>query len=223
MKMIEELERKLGYNFKDKKLLERALTHISVSKREHYETLEFLGDALVNFFVVDLLVEYYPTKREGFLSPLKAYLISEEFFNYLAGKLELHRFIKMKRGRINETVIGDVFEALWAAIYLDTGRDVNFAKELFYQHFRDEIIRAIREGKVKKDFKTLLQEITQRHWRERPSYRLISVEGSQHEKKFVVEAKVKDFRSIGEGKTKKEAEQKAAQRLIEKLREENIE
>jgi len=218
--MLEELQRRLGYTFKDKKLLERALTHISVSKREHYETLEFLGDALVNFFVVDLLVEHYPGKREGFLSPLKAYLISEEFFNHLARKLELHKFIKMKRGKINETIVGDVFEALWAAVYLDSGRDANLTRELFYKHFKDEIIKAIKEGKVKKDFKTLLQEITQKKWKERPAYRLISVEGPQHDKRFLVEASIKDYRTVGEGKTKKEAEQNAARELIRKIEEE---
>ena len=221
--MLKELEEKLGYTFKDKSLLERAITHISYDKRNHYETLEFLGDSLVNFFIVDLLVEHYPKKREGFLSPLKAYLISEEFFNILAEKLNLRKFIRIKRGRINETIIGDVFEALWAAVYLDTGRDANFTRELFYKHFKDEVIKAIKEGRVKIDYKTKLQEITQKHWKERPSYRLISVEGPEHEKKFIVEASIREFRTLGEGKTKKEAEQKAAQEMIKKLSEENIE
>ncbi|GAB6065738.1 ribonuclease III [Aquifex pyrophilus] len=221
--MLEELERKLGYTFKDRTLLEKALTHISVSRREHYETLEFLGDALVNFFIVDLLVQLYPQKREGYLSPLKAYLISEEFFNQLARKLELEKFIKIKRGKINETVIGDVFEAIWAAVYIDSGRDANFTRELFYKHFREEILKAIKEGRTRKNFKSILQEITQKHWKVRPSYRLISVEGPSHEKKFIVEASVKDFRSIGEGRTKKEAEQEAAKNLIEVLKEANIE
>ena len=221
--MLKELEEKLGYTFKDKSLLERAVTHISYDKKNHYETLEFLGDSLVNFFIVDLLVEHYPKKREGFLSPLKAYLISEEFFNILAEKLNLRKFIRIKRGKVNETIIGDVFEALWAAVYLDSGRDANFTRELFYKHFKEEVIKAIREGRVKIDYKTKLQEITQKHWKERPSYRLISVEGPEHEKRFIVEASIKDYRTLGEGKTKKEAEQKAAQEMIKKLSEENIE
>ena len=221
--MLKELEEKLGYTFKDKSLLERAVTHISYDKKNHYETLEFLGDSLVNFFIVDLLVEHYPKKREGFLSPLKAYLISEEFFNILAEKLNLRKFIRIKRGKVNETIIGDVFEALWAAVYLDSGRDANFTRELFYKHFKEEVIKAIREGRVKIDYKTKLQEITQKHWKERPSYRLISVEGPEHEKKFIVEASIREYRTLGEGKTKKEAEQKAAQEMIKKLSEENIE
>ncbi len=221
--MLKELEEKLGYTFKDKSLLERAVTHISYDKKNHYETLEFLGDSLVNFFIVDLLVEHYPKKREGFLSPLKAYLISEEFFNILAEKLNLRKFIRIKRGKVNETIIGDVFEALWAAVYLDSGRDTNFTRELFYKHFKEEVIKAIKEGRVKIDYKTKLQEITQKHWKERPSYRLISVEGPEHEKRFIVEASIKDYRTLGEGKTKKEAEQKAAQEMIKKLSEENIE
>ncbi|WP_461829700.1 putative dsRNA-binding protein, partial [Aquifex sp.] len=83
--------------------------------------------------------------------------------------------------------------------------------------------KAIKEGRVKIDYKTKLQEITQKHWKERPSYRLISVEGPEHEKKFIVEASIREFRTLGEGKTKKEAEQKAAQEMIKKLSEENIE
>nr|2EZ6_A Chain A, Ribonuclease III [Aquifex aeolicus]2EZ6_B Chain B, Ribonuclease III [Aquifex aeolicus] len=219
MKMLEQLEKKLGYTFKDKSLLEKALTHVSYSKKEHYETLEFLGNALVNFFIVDLLVQYSPNKREGFLSPLKAYLISEEFFNLLAQKLELHKFIRIKRGKINETIIGDVFEALWAAVYIDSGRDANFTRELFYKLFKEDILSAIKEGRVKKDYKTILQEITQKRWKERPEYRLISVEGPHHKKKFIVEAKIKEYRTLGEGKSKKEAEQRAAEELIKLLEE----
>ncbi len=221
--MLKELEEKLGYTFKDKSLLERAITHISYDRRNHYETLEFLGDSLVNFFIVDLLVEHYPKKREGFLSPLKAYLISEEFFNILAEKLNLRKFIRIKRGKVSEAIVGDVFEAVWAAVYLDSGRDANFTRELFYKHFKEEIIRAIMEGRVKIDYKTKLQEITQKHWRERPSYRLISVEGPEHEKRFIVEASIRDFRTLGKGRTKKEAEQEAAREMIKKLSEENIE
>jgi len=217
--MLEELEKKLGYSFKDKELLKRALTHVSYEKRKHYETLEFLGDALVNFFVVDLLVELYPDRREGFLSPLKAYLISEEFFNQLARKLELHKFVRIKRGKVNETIVGDAFEALWAAVYLDSGRDANFTRDLFYKHFKEDILK-LKEGKAGKDYKSRLQEITQKAWKERPRYRLLSVEGPEHEKKFIVEVDIKDYRAVGEGKTKKEAEQRAAEAMIKKLEEE---
>ena len=221
--MLEELERKLGYSFKDKKLLEQAITHISYGKKYHYETLEFLGDSLVNFFIVDLLVEYFPKKREGFLSPLKAYLISEEFFNELAKKFELHKYIRIKRGKVSETIIGDVFEAVWAAIYIDCGRDANFTRELFYKHFKEKIITAIKEGRVKIDYKTKLQEITQKHWKEKPAYRLISVEGPDHAKRFIVEASIREFKAIGEGRTKKEAEQQAAKALMEILKEKDYE
>ncbi|NPB07039.1 MAG: ribonuclease III [Aquificae bacterium] len=218
--MLEELEKKLGYSFKDKELLRRALTHVSAEKRKHYETLEFLGDALVNFFVVDLLVGLYPDKREGFLSARKGFLISEKFFNELARKLELPKFIRIKRGRVNETIVGDVFEALWAAVYLDSGRDADFTRELFYRHFKDDILRALKEGRADKDFKTRLQEITQRRWKERPQYRVVSVEGPEHEKRFVVEVDVKGKKAFGEGRTKKEAEQRAAEAMIKKLEEE---
>ena len=218
--MFEEVERRLGYTFKNKDLLRQAFTHISYARDKglsHYETLEFLGDALLNFLIVDLLVEEFPDKREGTLASMKAYLISEEFFCELAKELDLVPHILISRGRKNSSIIGDVFEALWAAIYLDSGRDSILVRELFRKLFRDKIVTAVKEKKIKKDYKTLLQEITQKKWKERPTYRIISVEGPDHARIFTVEGSIKNYSAIGRGKSKKEAEQNAAKKLVEEL------
>ena len=218
--MYEELEKRLGYTFKNRELLKQALTHVSYAKdrgTRHYETLEFLGDALLNFLIVDLLVEEFPDKREGTLASLKAYLISEDFFNELARDLDLVPYILISRGKKNVSIIGDVFEALWAAIYLDSGKDTNLVRELFRNIFKEKIINVIKTRKIKRDYKTMLQEITQKRWKERPEYRVVSVEGPEHAKVFTVEGSIKGYRALGRGRSKKEAEQEAAKILVKEL------
>ncbi len=218
--MYEELEARLGYSFKDKNLIKQALTHVSYAKDHgigHYETLEFLGDALLNFLIVDMLVEEFPGKREGVLASLKAYLISEDFFYELAQDLDLARYILMSRGKKNVSIIGDVFEAVWAAVYIDSGRDTELVREIFSRLYREKILEIIRSRRIKRDYKTMLQEITQKRWKERPVYRVISVEGPEHAKIFTVEGSIREISAVGRGRSKKEAEQEAAKRLVEKL------
>lgn len=226
---MDSLEKKLSYSFKDKNLLKSALTHISYLKSyktnnfSHYEILEFLGDALVNLFIVDILVESFPNKREGDLSPVKSFLVSEEFLSSLAKYLELDKHILISKGeeikgsRQNNSILCDVFEAIWAAIYIDSGRDLNLLKELFNKAFKDEILKIIKENRVKQDYKTILQEITQKKYRERPIYSLQKVEGPQHDKQFYVECSFKEAKSYGKGKSKKEAEQQAAKEMLKNL------
>jgi len=218
--MYEELEAKINYSFRDKALLKQAFTHVSYAREKglpHYETLEFLGDALLNFLIVDILVEAFPDKREGALASLKAYLISEEFFNELAQDLGLSDLILISRSKKNVSIIGDVFEALWAAIYVDSGRDCNTVRRLFNDLFRKRILETVKNHRVRKDYKTMLQEITQKRWRERPHYRVISVEGPEHAKIFTVESSIRGMSAIGKGRSKKEAEQEAARKLFEIL------
>lgn len=217
--MFEEVENRIGYTFKNKDLLKQAFTHISYARNAgvpHYETLEFLGDALLNFLIVDLLALSFREEREGVLASLKAYLISEEFFYELAQELGLPDHILISRGK-NASIIADVFEALWAAVYVDSGRDCNLVKELFRKLFKDRILETTRSRKVKKDYKTLLQEITQKRWKERPLYNVISVEGPEHARIFTVEGSIRGISAVGKGKSKKEAEQEAAKKLLEKL------
>lgn len=220
------LEDKLGYTFKDKNLLEQALTHKSYATEKRvksYETLEFLGDALINLFVVDILISEFTQAKEGELAPMKAFFVSEEFLSSLAQDLQLETYLLVsgKKGKfkINTSILGDVFEALWGTIYMDTGKDLNFTKRLFEKLYKDKVISMARSQDYKRDYKTILQEITQKKWKERPVYRIVSVGGPQHSRIFEVECSVKNFRTVAVGSNKKEAEQLSAKRLLEILQE----
>ena len=223
---IKELEKRIKYCFKNPHLLEMALTHISHSKENklpyNYERLEFLGDSIVNFLLVDILYERFSKRTLGRLAAIKAYLISEQFLSKLAQKWELPKFIRLSRseeikGRRNSiSVHADVFEAVWAAIYLDSGRSIDFVKRLFRYHFEKDAVEAVKSGEFLTDYKTVLQEITQSLFKEKPSYKLIKAEGPSHDQTFTVECSIKDFKTTAEGKTKKEAEQKAAKEMLEK-------
>ncbi len=221
MESFELLEEKIGYKFKNPSIVKKAFTHISFSKSsENYEVLEFLGDALVNFITVNILVEAFPNKKEGELSQLKSFLISEEFLSSLAKSFNFDKYILISKGEEikgsnkNPSILCDVFEAFWAAIYIDSGYDCKLVKELFEKHFKSKILELVNSNSLKQDYKTTLQEITQKKWKERPVYNVISVEGPEHKKTFTVECKFKDFKTIGKGNSKKYAEQEAAKNML---------
>ncbi|RMH03029.1 MAG: ribonuclease III [Aquificota bacterium] len=209
------LEEAIGYTFKDKNLLIQALTHKSCGA-ESYERLEFLGDSLINFFVVSLLLRSFPSASEGELASAKAYFVSEEFLYELGERLSLEGYVlvKGKPKRVSQSVVADVFEALWGAIYLDCG-SADFAQSLFERLFAQSILERVKKGDYKKDYKTLLQEETQKRWKERPTYRVVSVEGPQHNRVFEVECGIREFRAVAKGKSKKSAQQLAAKRVLE--------
>lgn len=223
---IRELEKRIKYCFKNPHLLEIALTHISHAKENklpyNYERLEFLGDSIVNFLLVDILYERFSKRTLARLATIKAYLISEQFLSKLAQKWELPKFIRLSRSeeikgrRESPSVHADVFEAVWAAIYLDSGRSIDFVKRLFRYHFEKDAVEAVKSGEFLTDYKTVLQEITQSLFKEKPSYKLLKAEGPSHDQTFTVECSIKDFKTTAEGKTKKEAEQRAAKEMLEK-------
>ena len=230
---LKELEERIKYCFKDKILLKKALTHISYAKEKklnyHYEKLEFLGDSIVNFLLVDILVEHFPRITLGKLAATKAYLISEKFLSYLAQKWEIPKYIYLssdeeRKGRRESiSILADVFEAIWAAIYIDSGRSIDFVKRLFRYHFEKETVVAVKSGVMYRDYKTLLQEISQKLLKEKPQYTLLKSEGPSHDQTFTVECRLKDFVTTATGKTKKEAEQRAAKEMIEKHFKEQVE
>ncbi len=218
------LEERIGYKFKNPNLIKKAFTHISFSKSaENYEVLEFLGDALVNFITVNILVEAFPNKKEGELSQLKSFLISEEFLASLAKSFDFDKYILLSKGEEtkgsnkNPSILCDVFEAFWAAVYIDSGYDCVLVKRLFEYHFKSKILELVTSNSLKQDYKTALQEITQKKWKERPSYSVISVEGPEHRKIFTVECKFKGHTAIGKGSSKKYAEQEAAKQMLQIL------
>ena len=215
-----ELQEKIGHHFKNIQLLETALTHRSYKEsKENYELLEFLGDSIVNFLVVDFLVENFPNYREGTLASIKAYLISEEFLASMSEELDLERYVRIsgKKKFVSSSVLADLFEALMGAIYIDSGQDMNYLRRLFFERYADRMREVVEKGLYKKDYKTLLQEITQGRWKDRPVYRVVEVSGKEHEKVFEVECSIREYRAIGRGKSKKEAQQDAARKVYEML------
>ncbi|HWM94938.1 MAG TPA: ribonuclease III [Thermoanaerobaculia bacterium] len=211
------LEKRLGYRFKRQDLLELALTHRSFANEqgvpEHYERLEFLGDAVLGLVTADWLYERHPELPEGELSKLKAQLVSRTSLANWAGRLELGPELKIgvgeerSGGRTKANLLADSMEAVFGAVYLDDGID----------SARDVILPMLEDGEEEKarllatDSKTRLQEVTQALGWSLPEYRVVGSAGPDHSKTFTVECWLEGkFAGRGEGPSKKIAEQKAA-------------
>ncbi len=222
---IVELERKLGYSFKDKGLLKRALIHRSFAFEketgENYEVLEFLGDAVIGLIVSEELINKYPDKSEGELSQIRAYLVSETVLSELARDIDLGKYLLLGRGerktggREKSSILCDVFESVFGAIYLDSNFET--AKEVFKKNFLKRMWDILDRAVTYKDFKSFLQEVTQKEYKVIPDYILIKSEGPEHDKTFFVECRVKEIKTVGVGKSKKGAEQEAAKEMLKAL------
>ena len=218
---LERLEETIGYSFKDKKLLELALTHSSYSndkkmgKLKNNERLEFLGDAVLELASSEFLFEEYSNKPEGELTRLRASLVCEPTLAEDARAISLNSYLRLGHGeentggRFRDSIISDALEALIGAIYLDGG--FANAKEFILKF----VLNDIENKHLFYDSKTILQEIVQKQYKERVEYMLIGEKGPDHNKSFEVEAV---FRNVvlgkGVGATKKRAEQQAAYEAI---------
>jgi ribonuclease III len=228
---LEPLERRIGYRFRDRGLLEHALTH---SSRVHEdasggvfdnESMEFLGDSVLGFVVADMLFREFPQHNEGQKSKLKASIVSAASLARLGEKIEIGDYLILGRGeektggRRKHALIADSYEALIAAIYLDGG--VEAARGFIERQFADLIEEARRTGAhaaFTADYKSALQEWLQSHDRGLPSYRLAAEVGPAHRRMFDVEVLVEgEPLAHAEGKTKKEAAQAAAKLALERL------
>ncbi len=228
---LEPLERRIGYRFRDRGLLEHALTHRSRVHEDasggvfDNESMEFLGDSVLGFIIADMLFREFPQHNEGQKSKLKASLVSSASLARLASQLELGEFLILGRGeektggRFKQAIIADCYEALIAAIYLDGGVDA--ARKFIYAQFADLIEQARRTGaeaSFTDDWKSALQEWLQSRGRGLPVYRLAEELGPAHRRRFVVEVVVEgDAVAQAEGRSKKEAAQAAARAALEKL------
>lgn len=219
-----EIEAKIGYNFKNKGLLENALTHSSYANEHHEksnERLEFLGDSVLSIIISDYLYKRMADINEGDLSKLRASLVCEQSLDIVARRIGLHNAIKlghgeeMTGGRERPSIVSDAFEAVLAAIYLDS--DISVVSKWVLSIMRDDIEEAV-EGKRAVDYKTELQELIQKDHSGTISYELIKEEGQAHLKHFTVSVTL-DGQSIGtgDGGSKKEAEQNAAKMALQKL------
>ena len=228
---LEPLERHIGYRFKDRGLLEHALTHRSRVHEDasggvfDNESMEFLGDSVLGFVVAAMLFREFPEHNEGQKSKLKASLVSAASLARLGERLQLGEFLILGRGeektggRRKHAIIADCFEALIAAIYLDGG--IEAAQRFVEAQFAELIEEARRSGaeaSFTEDWKSALQEYLQSRGRGLPAYRLASELGPDHRKSFVVEVLVEgEAVANAEGRSKKEAAQAAARAALEKL------
>lgn len=225
---LDEIQRRLDYRFRQPRLLLEALTHKSYlnevrgANESDNERLEFLGDAVLDLVVSEYLVNAFPEAAEGELSKLRARLVSEKTLSRVAQRIGLGEPLRLGRGetktegRSKPSILADALEAVFAGVYLDGGLEA--ASTCVKTAFRDELDSCDR-SLAKGDFKTDLQELCQRDFELLPQYRTIRATGPDHEKLFEVEILIRgEHYGVGTGKSKKEAEQMAAQQALEQLR-----
>jgi len=225
---FEELQERLGYRFRDRGLLEHALTHRSRAAEDatggvaDNESLEFLGDAVLGLVVADMLFRKYPDYDEGQKSKIKASVVSTQALARRAEEIQLGEHLLLGRGeektggRFKQALLADSYEALIAAVYLDGGLPA--AAAFLERELTDAIEAGAGETVVGQDYKSALQERLQALGRPLPEYRVAAESGPDHRKVFNIEVVVGGEMLAGAtGKAKKEAEQEAARLALEKV------
>ena len=205
------LEKKLNLKFKDKKLLIKSLTHKSFDKNNNNEKIEFLGDRVLGLVIAKKLLEIYPEEKEGVLDKKFASLVNKKTCLQIAKSISLEKYIltfnfRNKSIKIEDKVIADSCEALIGAVYLDKGFLIveNLILNLWKKNIKDSIVTQI-------DAKTKLQEYSLKKYKKLPIYKIISNTGPRHKPIFKVSVKLPDSKLyVGQGSSKKDAEQNAA-------------
>lgn len=217
MFLLEELEGKIGYCFQDKSLLKQALTHSSfsneqkINKWKNYERIEYLGDAVLELISSDYFYHAYPEETEGNLTKMRASAVCEQALAITARELQLGGYMvfgkgeEQNGGRERESIIADAVEAIIGAIYLDGGLEQ--AKKFIHGF----VLNDLDHKRLFYDAKSILQERIQEAKLGELTYELIREEGPEHEKNFVMEARLNGQTiGTGQGKSKKTAQQHAA-------------
>lgn len=230
-KSLNNLEHKINYSFKNRKFLEDALTHRSFLKEaitnkfpsgDKSETMEFLGDSVLELIVTEFLYNKYPNENEGNLTKMRSKIISKNFLYNKSKEIELSKYILIgndglkSKLRKNVSINSDAMESLFAAIFLDsTYLETKYVIENLILNNLDEELN-LEEFQ---NFKSFLQEWAQAKFGHNPKYSIIEESGPEHKKRFYVKVKVVDkYKSRGNGNSKKTAEQNAARNLIKKLK-----
>jgi ribonuclease III len=225
---VEALETALGYRFRGRDLLGRALTHKSsvhekspTAIASDNEQLEFLGDAILGFVVSDALVAAHPDYPEGRLSKLKAHLVSASHLHAVARNLKLGDYLflgrgeEMSGGREKKALLANAVEAVIAALFLDGG--IEHARRFILQRVIGEA-EPSSETAIAADYKSALQEMAQSMKLPQPRYAIVEERGPEHAKTFLVEVRVgREWVSRAEGLSKKSAGQKAAQQILKQM------
>jgi ribonuclease-3 len=224
-KLLSEFEQKIGYSFRSRALLDRALTHRSFAHErteqncQHNESLEFLGDSVLGLVVSAWLLGRFPALSEGKLSKMKAYLVSEPSLVELAEVIDLGTYILLNRGeektggRRKGTLLADAYEALIGALFLDGGLPV--AERFLFRELRDKVKGIDPNSMIGSDYKSALQEQLQAMGAPAPKYIVVETLGPDHRRTFRIELRV-GGRTLasGEGRSIKIAQQEAAQSAL---------
>lgn len=225
LKKVSKIEEKLKYVFKDKGLLALAFTHrsfINENKHvtQHNERLEFLGDSILGLLVADYLYRQLPLTPEGDLSYLRSRLVEAGSCVLFVTKLNVDGFLllgrgeRMNDGRGRESILADLFEAIIGAIYLDGG--IEASREFLFNNFHEEIESILKTPL--RNWKAILQDYCQKKFQQPPEYHILNETGPDHSKIFLVSVALNDVvLGQGEGSSKKEAQQAAAQDALNKL------
>lgn len=230
MTYIQSIEKSLGYEFKDKRLLEIALTHKSYAHdnkheeiNEYNERLEFLGDAILEHIVSIYLFNISPSLKEGIMSKKRAEIVCESSLSGIMRNLGFQKYIKLGKceintgGRKKDALLADMAEAILGAIYMDS--DFTTAQNVCLGVIKQRIDEVIKQNNKTSDYKTTLQEILQKNGNVDIKYVTAKETGKAHDKTFYIDLYF-NGEKIGEGsgKNKKEAEQKAAKEAVKKIK-----
>jgi ribonuclease-3 len=223
---IKQIEQMIGYYFSDKSYLETALSHRAIIGLSNTQTLknqqlEFLGDSIISYVVSRFLFEYYGDKDEGFMSKLRSRVVDNRNMAKVSKRLGIESLVlkvknkdeKKQSGRLSLKILGDIFESVTGAIYLDGGM------ACASRFIADTLLHDIESvEKTEVDYKTNLQEWCQKKGLPLPAYTLLYSVGPEHGKSFTISVRVDELGSaIGMGSSKKEAEQSAARKLFESI------
>ncbi|OOZ42028.1 ribonuclease III [Solemya pervernicosa gill symbiont] len=220
--MLDRLQQRLGYRFKDETLLQKALTHRSVGSNNN-ERLEFLGDAILGMVIAESLFQQYPEEREGALSRRRASIVKGESLAVVARMLNLGEFIKLGPGELKsggfrrDSILADAVEAILAAIYLDS--EINTVRKTILTLF-ESLIDSSMDPALLKDPKTRLQEYLQSRKIDLPIYEVISISGKDHNQLFQVSCCLAslNINTKGEGGSRRQAEQQAAEKALDEIK-----
>lgn len=215
---IKQLQRKLGYTFKQIELLKQALTHRSANS-SHNERLEFLGDSILSFIIANDLYHRFPKVDEGDMSRMRATLVRGNTLYKLAREFNLGECLCLGPGELKsggfrrESILADTIEALIGSIFLDS--DIQTTKQVILTWYKTQLIE-ISPGDKQKDPKTRLQEYLQGHHLPLPSYLVVQVRGEAHEQEFIIHCQVSGRKEPieGMGSSRRKAEQAAAEQAL---------
>ncbi|MCP4992827.1 MAG: ribonuclease III [Gammaproteobacteria bacterium] len=218
---LEHLCRKLGYDFTDKDLIDKALTHRSAGGTNN-ERMEFLGDSILGFVIADQLFHNQARADEGDMSRLRSSLVRGTTLAELAREIDLGKYLLLGPGELRsggqsrDSILADALEAIFAAVYLDGGYEA--ARKIILDLYQVRLDR-INTGNPLKDPKTRLQEYLQGQRHNLPNYSVIEVTGEQHDQSFTVKCVVDDLElnAIATGSSRRKAEQMAAEMLLQEL------